>query len=294
MKKNRLRVMRMALFVIALAALSSTGSASAKLVGEFTKFQQCPWASPEVKECFYLQSEAGEVTLGNITVPVEKQVVLQGGFGEAVKGVAPFFAAKNGVTLAKTPRSLPGGLLGLVPTAKSPVLVKGLAAFFVENALTGTNVTLELAQAASNIEISRANLIAGEDLALKIPIKVHLENPFLGKSCVIGSSGTPLIWELTTGTTAPLKPNLPITGNPSESEELLEEEQILKLNGNVLVDNEWSAPGAAGCGGGIGFLVDPIVIGQFGTTTAGHNTAILRNAVYIAAAAAVKLNNEDH
>ncbi len=294
MKRNRLRVMPMALFVVALAVLGLTGSASAKLVGEFTKFQQCPWASPEVKECFYLQSEAGEVMLGNHIVPIEKQVVLQGGFGEPVEGIAPFFAAKNGVTLAKTPRALPGGLLGLVPPEKSPFLVKTLSAFFYENALTGVNVTLELAQAASNIEIGRANLIAGEGLALKIPVKVHLENPFLGKSCVIGSSSKPLLWELTTGTTAPLKPNLPISGNPSESEELLEEEEILKLNGNVLADNEWSAPLSGGCGGGISFFVDPIVDLQFGTTTAGNNTAIFRNTVYFATAAAVKLNNEDH
>ena len=49
MKKNRLRVMCMALFVIALAAFGLTGSASAKLVGEFTKFQQCPWANPRSK-----------------------------------------------------------------------------------------------------------------------------------------------------------------------------------------------------------------------------------------------------
>jgi hypothetical protein len=241
-----------------------------------------------------VQSEAGEVTLDNITLPIEKQVVLQGGFGEPVKGIAPFFAAKSGMTLSKTPGWLPGGLLRLVPAAESPALIKGLAAFFVENVLTGVNVTLELAQAPSNIEVGLANLTAGEGVALKIPVKVHLENPFLGKSCVIGSSSTPLIWELTTGTTAPLKPNLPMTGNPSESEELLEEEQILKLNGNVLVDNEWSAPAADGCGGGVGFLVNPIVNLQFGTTTAGHNTAIFRNTVYIATAAAVKLNNEDH
>lgn len=294
MKKNRLRAMRMALFVIALAALVLTGSASAKLVGEFTKFQQCPWASAEVKECLYVQSEAGEVTLDNITIPIEKQVVLQGGFGEPVEGIAPFIAAKSGATLSKTPGPLPGGLLRLVPTAESPVLIKGLAAFFVENALTGVNVTLELAQAPSNIEVGLANLTAGEGLALKIPVKVHLENPFLGKSCFIGSSSAPLIWELTTGTTAPPEPNPPITGNPSEFEELLEEEQIRKLYGNVLVDNEWSAPTADGCGAPLGFIVDPIVDLQFGTTAAGHNKTILRNTVYIAAATAVKLNNEDH
>jgi hypothetical protein len=293
MKKNRLRVMRMALFVIALVALGLTGSASAKLVGEFTKFQQCPWANPGVKECLYMQSEAGEVRLDSRSVLIEKQMVLQGGFGEPVKGIAPFYAAKNAVTLSKAPQSFPGGLLALVPEAKSPFLVKTLSKFFFENALTGVTTTIELAQPASSIEIGVANLTSGEGLALKIPVKLHLENPFLGKSCVIGSSETPLIWEFTTGTTAPVKPNAPITGTPGSSE-LLEEKQILKLSGNVLVDNEWSAPVAAGCGGGISFLVDPLVISQLGTTTAGHNAAVLKNTVYIATAAAVKLNNEDH
>ncbi len=47
MKKNRLRVMRMAFFVVAFAALGLTGSASAKLVGEFTKFQRVPGPAPE-------------------------------------------------------------------------------------------------------------------------------------------------------------------------------------------------------------------------------------------------------
>ena len=37
---------------------------------------------------------------------------LQVGYGKQVKGIAPFFAASNGITLSKTPRA--GLALGLV------------------------------------------------------------------------------------------------------------------------------------------------------------------------------------
>ena len=59
----------------------------------------------------------------------------------------------------------------------------------------------------------------------------------------------------------------------------------------MLVDNAWSAPTATGCGGILSFLVTPIINAQLGSTTAGHNTAILNSELYIAAAAAVRENN---
>jgi hypothetical protein len=100
-----------------------------------------------------------------------------------------------------------------------------------------------------------------------------------------------MVWELTTGVTAPEKPNAPITGAPGVSK-FLEKKQILELSENELVDNKWSAPVANGCGGGLSFLVDPIVNEQLGDMTAGHNTAVLKNTIYISTAAAVKLNHD--
>src|SRR6185312_9408680 len=119
----------------------------------------------------------------------------------------------------------------------------------------------------------------------------HLENPFLGKSCYVGSSGSPVTWNLTSGTTSPPAPNKPITGTVGEVQ-FLEEGSILEAKGAKLVDNAWSAPGASGCGGILAFLVNPIINSQLGTTTAGNNTAILNNTIFVAAALAVKHNNE--
>jgi len=293
MRMHRTRVVCAALLAVSLAALGLAGSAQAKLTGNYTKFAQCPYTNSEVRKCLYSVTESGEVVLGAKKVPIESPVILQGGFGRPVKGYSPFFAATNGVTLSKVPQNVPGGLLGIVPTEKQSWLVKALIKFFFENSLTGVNSTLELAGPASEIVVSELNLAGEEGTALKLPVKVHLENPFLGKNCYVGSSSSPITWNLTTGETSPPAPNEPITGSGGEFS-LLEEGRILEATGTSLVDNSWSAPSATGCGGIISFLVTPIINGQLGSTAAGHNTAILNNTVFIGASSAVKTNNEEN
>jgi hypothetical protein len=293
MQKHRTRVVASALLAVALAALGLAGSAQAKLVGNYTKFAQCPYANLEVKKCLYAVTESGEVVLGSKKVPIEKQVILQGGAGKAVEGFSPFFAATNGITLSKAPQNVPGGILGIVPDASSPFLVKLLIKFFLENSLTGVNSTLELAKPATDIVLSETNLAGEIGTALKMPVKVHLENPFLGKNCYVGSSSSPITWNLTTGETSPPGPNVKIKGSPGTIE-FLEEGRILVSKGAKLVDNAWSAPKAAGCGGILSFLIDPIINAQLGSTVAGRNTAILNNTVNAASAAAVRKNNEEN
>ncbi len=293
MQKHRTRVVATALLAVALAALGLAGSVQAKLVGNYTKFAQCPFSNLEVKKCIYSVTESGEVKLGKKAVPIEKQVILQGGFGKGVEGYSPFFAASNGITLSKAPQNVPGGLLGIVPDASSPFLVKALIKFFLENSLTGVNSTLELAKPATSIVVSENNLAGETGVALKMPVMVHLENPFLGKNCYVGSTTSPITWNLTTGETSPPAPNSKIKGTAG-SIEFLEEGRILLSKGAKLVDNAWSAPKATGCGGILSFLVAPIINAQLGTTTAGNNTAILNNTINVASAAAVRKNNEEN
>jgi hypothetical protein len=292
MQKHRTRVVCSALLVVALAALGLAGSAQAKLIGEFTKFANCPYKNAESKKCLYSITESGEVVLGKKVVPIEKQVILQGAVaavGEDEFG--KFVEATNGITLSKAPQNVPGGLLGIVPDASSPFLVKALIKFFLENKLTGVSSTLELAKAASSIRVSENHLAAQEGIALEMPVKVHLENPFLGKNCYVGSSTSPITLKLTTGTTSPPAPNKAITGSGGELT-FLEGVRIARLDKNVLVDNSWSAPAPTGCGGILSFLVTPIIKAQLGTTSAGYNTAILKNTIYLSAAAAVKKVDE--
>jgi hypothetical protein len=293
---SRGRVACAALLLVALAMLGLAGGASAKLVGEYTRFANCPYHNPEAKRCLYSTTVGGEVVLGSKTVPIVNPAVLQGGYTKPdAEGNSKFIAATNGVTLSKAPQPVPGGLAGLVNCKEiTNFILKTSCEFTFENGLTGVNATLELAKPASEIVVNEQHLGGEIGTALKLPVKVHLENPFLGSSCYVGSSSSPIIWNLTTGTTSPPPPNEPIKGTAGHPE-LLEEGGILESQGAELVDNAWAAPGVNGCGGLLSIILDPVVDISAGLpAAAGHNTAILVNNLYVSPAALVLLEDEEH
>jgi len=287
--------------MVMATVLALTATAQAKLTGNYTKFAQCPYPNLEVKKCVYSVTESGEVVLGSKKVPIVNPVTLQGGYGVGIEEkegaeFAQFYAATNGVTLSKTPQPVPGGLAGLVNCKEiSDTLLRLTCEATLENGVTGVNSTLELAKPASDIRISENNLAAEIGTALELPVKVHLENPFLGSSCYVGSSSNPIIWKLTSGTTSPPAPNSPITGSPGEIE-FLEEGRIAVAKNSKLVDNAWSAPGVSGCGGFlVELLLNPVVNVSAGLpAAAGKNTAILQGTLNVASAAAVRKNNAEN
>ena len=286
-----------ALLITALAALGLVGSAQAKLTGNYTKFAQCPYSNLEVKKCIYSLTKSGEVVLGSKKVPIVNTVTLQGGTkAQNEEGNATFVGATNGVTLSKTPQPVPGGLAGIINCKEIKDFFLRLSCEVTfENGLTGLNATLELARPASEIVVSENNLAAESGVALKLPVKTHLENPFLGSECYVGSSSSPLIWNLTTGTTAPPGPNKPISGKAGFIE-FLEEGRIAVSKEASLVDNAWSAPGASGCGGFlVELILNPIINAAAGVpAAAGKNTAVLNNELNIASGAAVRKNNAEN
>jgi hypothetical protein len=289
------------LFLMALLALCLSASAQAKLTGNYTKFAQCQYKNTEVKKCIVAVTNSGEVVLGSKKVPIVNPVTLQGGFGFPVEEKEEsefytFYGAKNGITLSKAAQPVPGGLAGIVNCKEiKEFFLRVACELTFENGVTGLNSTLELAKPASAIKISENNLAGEIGTAMQLPVKAHLENPFLGSKCYVGSEGTPLTWNLTTGTTSPAAPNKPITGSTGVAE-FLEEGSILVLNGAKLVDNKWSAPGATGCGGfPAELLLDPIINAASGLpAAAGKNTAILNNTINVASKFAVNLNDEEN
>ena len=297
MQTRRMRATAAAVLTVALAALGLAGSAQAHLTGEFTKFANCPYKNAEVNKCIYSVTESGEVVLGSKKVPIVNPVVLQGAYGfPGEDEFSNFFAATNGVTLSKAAQPVPGGLAGLVNCKEiKEFILRAACELALENGVTGVNSTLELAKPASAIRISENNLAGEFETALEMPVKAHLENPFLGSNCYVGSESAPLIWKLTAGTTKPPAPTEPISGVGGEGE-FLEGGLILRLKGNKLVDNAWSAPGASGCGGPlVELLLDPVVNATAGLpAAAGKNTAILNNTISVAAAVSVNKNDEEH
>ena len=271
--------------IAALLAISCgiTATASAH-TGDFAKFNYCPSTNPGVFKCLQSITTGGTIVLGKKTTPIINPVTLQGGYSEENEiGNAQFYAAANGgETLTKTPQPVPGGLVGIVPPESAPPLVKLALALVLENGFTGVNATLELAEPASSIIVNEFELTVGEGTALKLPVMIHLENPFLGSSCYVGSTSHPIIWNLTSGTTSPPAGFTPLTGKPGFVTPK-DEFEIAELTENQLVENDWEAPKATGCGGILSALVDPIINATVGLpATPGENSATLNNTIAIA------------
>jgi hypothetical protein len=276
--------------VAALMALGSASSAMATPTGEYAVFAQCPLSNEALKGCIYAKTESGEFVVGTEKVPITNPITLQGGFteNEATEALT-FVGAANGETLSKSPQKVPGGLIGLVKCNEISNFIERIACEVVfENGATGVNAITELAKPASSIGLNEANLLAEEGTALSLPVKVRLENAFLGGSCYVGSNSSPVVINLTTGATSPPKGVKSIHGSKGV-EEVNAEGTILTLAKNSLVNNTFTAPDSNGCGGLFEFLIGPIVNGKLGLPAAeGKNTAILNGTLKQAGARRVR------
>ncbi len=257
--------------------------------GNYAPFADCPLSNSSVTRCLVASTTSGEFTVGKKTVPINKTITLQGGTIENPEtGALTFVGAEDGNTLSKTALYVPGGLFGVKPPEYLNKEQKERFEEMINKGLTGVTETTELAKPASDIGINTNNLIFERGVALQLPVKVKLDNVFLGSSCYVGSESNPIILNLTTGTTSPPEPNKPLKGSAGELK-IEEEGALVVLSGGSLVDNAFAAPEATGCGAPFSALVDKLVDSVFGVpAAAGHNTAILTGKLEEAVAEAVK------
>jgi hypothetical protein len=287
---HRLVGLRMSALVgsaVLTIALACATAASAVPTGELAVFKECPIENPAVTSCVYAESLGGEFHFGKTTVPISKTIILQGGTAiNEETGEETFVPALNGESLSKTPLEIPGGLFGTTPPRHWPGHLKRLFG----GGLGRVTATVEV---VGQVGISRLNLIFGHGIALELPIRLHLRNPFLGNSCYIGSPTNPVVQHLTTGETNPPPPNVAIKGLPGELEGR-DEGRILVVKNNLQVDNSYAAPGAEGCGGFFSFLVDPLINARLGLPSpAGTNTTQLRATLENTTPAAIKSSEEE-
>jgi len=272
-----------------LAAMALPASASAAVhhpTGAFANFGECPLNHSPLFACIYAETTSGFVQTGKKTVPIVKPVVLQGGLELNEKGETPFVPAEGGNTLTKVPQPVPGGLLGITAPSWWPSLLRNLFNETINNGFTGVTATMELVGPA---KVEAGALVSGTGTAVSLPVRIKLDNPFLGSGCYVGSSSNPIRLNLTAGTTSPPPPNKPITGfagNGTESEG----GALITITGQKLVDNAFAVPGANGCGGILfSWAVDPFVNEIVGIPSpAGTNAAVLEGKLQLADPVAVK------
>jgi hypothetical protein len=275
-----------AALVLPIALFAMAAPASAKEpTGNFAVYKQCPTNDPAVNLCIDTNTTGGEFEVGKISVPIVKTQTLQ--FGSVLSeetGLETVVDAENGETLVKTPQVVPGGIFSLIKEGRYPWYLRNFCKNFPSNSECKVTSTAEL---VGQPTLSRTNLLSAEGTAVGLPIRLHLKNPFLGSRCFIGSATSPLQLNYTTGTTSPPPPNTPIAGAVGEIEFTNEFTNIIVKN-DLVVNNEFSAPGAEGCGGPQSLIVDEEIDQKNALPSpAGHNTSKLSGMLFNATAEGV-------
>jgi hypothetical protein len=246
---------------LASMALLASAAEATPPAAPYEDFAGCPSSAeqPFIANCLKLNFTGGQIGFGNRAIPVTNPFSLSGGYEQETGEF--LFNSEGGIKPVR--QTVPGGLVGLTGYK------------WLDEALAGSNAlklyaTIELAGQPGSVELPTRVL----------PIKIHLENQFLGKGCYVGSNANPIVLDLTTGTTSPPPPNQPITGQPASG---LQPEagrpQVLLATGGVYVDNAYAVPAASGCEFTFGSFhqnIDSLVNTRYGLpAAAGRNTTVL-------------------
>jgi len=294
------------LFFVVAAALSGVVAVSDAVAGTpsgpYVMFQYCPYTDPNVASCVYSVTSSGTLSIGNTSLPITQPIVLQGGLADL--GPGPLYDAVGAPTLIAPAANVPGGLLGIVNPAPDWPGPLWTIFWTIVGTVNNVSATMEL---VGTTQTNFGNALnpptdGSDPTAVRLAARVHLQNPFLGDTCYIGSAANPIVIQLQTGTTNPPLPNKPISGNPGTLNFIFTDPVnyigYLEEDGVSLVDNSFAVPGASGCGNvALGLpiitpvletLVSAAVNLKVGLPSAGgKNTAILNGTTSIAAAAYV-------
>ncbi|WP_225801017.1 hypothetical protein [Streptomyces sp. NK15101] len=264
----------------ALGAFASIGTATAavpQLNGAWGPFDRCPVDAPAIlaadgldkaPQCVSSSSAGGSIKLGNTTV-VTGRTNLQIGVIQNADGTNTVVPPPAGSLIADS-ATVPGGLLGLMCPSDIPFITD------ICRQLSDANLNKITATVESVGTPSEFDQIAGvlTDMPIvRIPVRIHLQNPFLGSNCYIGTKSNPIVLRPSNLTS----PDFSVErydgdGTPNEEGDM----SRLNILGSTQVDRTFAVPGASGCGFGLG-LVDGAVNLKTGLPAASGRNSITLN-----------------
>jgi hypothetical protein len=223
------------LAVLAAVAVGAPGAAQAETTGAWRLFKNCPYNNPEVVKgegspsyCVFGETlggkEGGQFTVGSVTTPLVKKIILQGGLvfkenPETGQDEGRLVAPTSGKALTAPPLPVPGGVKRITPQiqeeAEWPQELRNALEEAEHHGEGQLYATIELAGGNRVFEernaVSSQNLINEEGTAVELPLKVKLSSPVLShlqegrETCYIGSESHPVVQHLTSGTSGSLE-----------------------------------------------------------------------------------------
>ncbi|MYR59176.1 hypothetical protein GTY54_24040 [Streptomyces sp. SID625] len=282
-RRTRLAATTVTVLGTALGSFAAMGTATAattQLNGEWGPFTRCPVGASAMlaadglvrtPQCVVSTSAGGSIKLGNTTVTTGR-TELQIGVVQNADGTSSVVAPPTGALIADS-ATVPGGLLGLMCPSNVPA-VTAICNQIADSSLNKITATVESVGAPHDFN-QTAGILTDEPI-VAIPVRIHLQNPFLGSNCYIGTKSNPIVLR-------PHNVNLPDFGMTFFKGDgtLADDGDMSRINltGATQNDSTFAVPGASGCGLGLLGLIDAAVNLKTGLpSAAGKNSVTLNNA----------------
>jgi hypothetical protein len=270
-----------ALVAASTLALPATAAAAPAptLAGAWAPLNRCPVDDPAMlaadgvtiaAACLSSSAASGTITLGETTLTtgatdLQLGMLNQGG---TYTTVPPATGAVVGDAV-----EIPGGLLGLMCPENYIPIVSDICRQVVGSPLNRVTATIESAGAPTDFNLG-AGVGVGTPI-VTLPVKIKLDNPFLGTNCYIGTNSNPIV----------LKPaNLArptgrvVRFNPDGTPSATGQQGYLSLSGASQGDSTFAVPKSSGCGA-FGILSGAVDLKQGLPSPAGENSLVLNDAV---------------
>ncbi|WP_438290270.1 hypothetical protein [Streptomyces sp. HUAS TT7] len=264
--------------LVTVGPASADSAPAAQLAGNWAPFTRCPVDDPamlaadgraEIVQCIASHAASGSIKLGSTEV-VTGASDLQAGVVQHTGG-APTLVAPAGGALIADSADIPGGLLGLMCPSDIPV-IGDICRQITNSTLNRVTATVESAGAPTGFDLT-AGATSGKPI-LSIPVRIHLQNPFLGGSCYVGSATHPIVLH-PQNVTAPAFGIKRFDGNGTPNTTGVMNR--LSLTGADQTDTTFAVPGASGCG--LAGMLDWAVNLKTGLpSAAGNNSVVLNSA----------------
>ncbi|MDP5316556.1 hypothetical protein P8A21_34930 [Streptomyces poriferorum] len=267
-----------ALVVPVIASPAGAAAAAPQLNGNWAPFNRCPVDAPamlatdgdsEIALCVTSTSPSGTIKLGNTTATTGATNLQFGVVQHPAEGTYSVVPPAAGSIISDR-TTIPGGLIGLMCPSDIP-FVTSICNQITNGTLNKVTATVESAGAPKDFDLV-AGLSSGPIVSL--PIRIHLENPFLGSGCYLGSSSNPIV--LHPGNLS--QPELGVTlfdpnGATNPEGSLIQ----FALTGASQGDSTFSVPKSSGCG--LGGLLNGVLDLKTGLPAgSGKNNLVLNNA----------------
>lgn len=274
-----------ALLAVAVGIPLSTSPASAasaqEMSGNWAPFTRCPVDDPamlaadgktEIAICVASHSTSGSIKLGNTEATTTANDLQFGVVRNTATGASTIVAPEGGA-LVGAPTEIPGGLLGLMCPADVPV-VSGICNQLTDISLNRVVATVEPAGTPRNFDLT-AGMQSGKPI-VDIPVRIRLQNTFLGSKCYIGTTSNPVVLR-PQNLTAPALASQRF--GPDGAADSLGFLNRVALTGNDQGDAAFAVPGTSGCGPlGLGELNWAVNLKTSLPSAAGNNNLVLNDA----------------